>query len=433
VHGIRHKDRKHVTLLGIVGNVLDLPIVTFPETAFAVELALVGAHVDSSNFSKISCEFDYLVPWAQPPARRVYKSEQRDILQLQTEKMVLATATLDDDTVLTLRSGLRGSEADSAVELHEFCALDFVPPQPVPWEQLVDRVREGRDLLTLSLDRPVRVKWASLTDEDGHPCRAYYALDEPVGGEEVPPKTMRNRVVDYRSPTLITAKSAAGSPLPLPLDTFFTRWFTLYDTMADALHLALGCFSASAMLPEHRYSSLCSGIEELHKALGLGNRELTREEHRQRVARVVAALESSAVDLDSEDRARALSVVQGSRNDKSLAQKVLDLLGLAGPVGDRILAAAPEFAKHVSRSRGKISHSTAGSEKHRFVRLCYELLLRWAVRVAIIPELLNSKDRAAFQQAASERQNFLMALERLRVAETEAAALDVAAFPPPAT
>jgi hypothetical protein len=424
LHGLRHSDSKHVTLLNVVGDVLDLPFPTFSEATFNAEVALVRTHLDIALFSKISFEFDYLLPWAQPPSRRQYNPEQRDVLCLQTETMVLATSTLADKSVLTLRSGLHGTEGDSTVELYEFCAFDVVPPEPTSWEQLVDYVSQYRDLLTLSLGRAVRVKWVSLADADDEiPSYAYYPLDEPIGEDAVPLKTMRNGVLNYQMPTLLTAKEAADSPIPLPLDQLFSRWFSLSETVADTLPLVLGCFSASAMLPEHRYSSLFSGAEELHKALDLGDRELPRDEHRQRVARVVVAFEDNAVELAPEDRAWALSVIGGSRNDKSLREKVLDLLGLAGPLGDRLLAAAPNFPRNVSRSRGKVSHSTAGSEKHRFVRLCYELLLRWIVRVVIISELLDPDDRLSFQRAAAERRSFLMVLERLDSAEAEAEAL----------
>jgi hypothetical protein len=344
----------------------------------------------------------------------------RNALHVRTGPITLSSVKLKDASRLTLRSGLEGTEGDAQIDLREYCAFDVTPSQLQSWGLLTNRVREGRDLLALSLGQPVRVKWVRLKAPGWERSfEAYYNSNDYLVEAEIPDVQLRDDVFRYSSPTLLTAKGAASGPLPTSLGTILKRWFSNHASYLDPLDLLLSHLYVEEMRPEHRYSSLFGCIEELHKDLDLDARAESRAAHRARRRRVHAILNEGAVQLDQDDREWISRLILNSRNDRSIAQKVEDLLRLSGPVGVQILAISPEFPKYVSQARGKISHGAGGSHSQRSSRLYYEEILRWVIRVVVISLLFDERRRGDFQQRAAERHLFKSLLNYLRVAEDE--------------
>lgn len=421
IFGFRHSDRKLVTLLDVRGRVMRMPVRTFGRQVYSVDMALVGpTHASSHLFNKISFALDYLTAWTQPPSRTTRTPGDMQQLHLDTESKTLAECTTTDGYHLSIRNGLSGTEGTSGVSLEEYCAFDVEPSQPIERNVLLDKMRMLHDFVTISLGRPVRVRWAYLyLPAPGASFRVLTRLSEPFeSGDDISDSHARNNVLDYQMPTLLTAKALAGDlPLGVPLSVLLSRWSKLHPLATDALAVLLSQHSVEAMLPHHRYSSLFSAVEEVHKALSITQLAVAKEQHQARRKRVASQLADCSRKLPEEDANWLDSLIRTSRNDRSLPQKVGDIFAEAGDLGTAAVRVAPNLFRNAARSRGQISHGNVGTELERAARISYELVIEWTLRAVILSQLLNVRDRPGFFHAASHRHIFTLILRRLAATE----------------
>ena len=294
------------------------------------------------------------------------------------------------------------------MDLTEYCAFDVDFDGNKTWREALVYVNQGRDLLTLCLGWPVRIDWVYVQlvgRERSMPL--YYPPNEPLtAAESESQSTHRNAVLNYLSPTLLTARTAATAPLPMPLSALLRRYFTKVASIEDALGLLHAQCRVEAMLPHHRYAALFGCIEELYEALNLPQRVKAKAEHKAQRNRVKESIEDSNVRLSQQDRYWLMNLIAVSRNDTSIPQKVSSILGLSGRVGEQILEACPNFVRLSTQGRGKVAHGASGSAPEQAKRIACEVTLNYAVRVAVISLLLDLAKRKAFQESASEREYF---------------------------
>lgn len=421
IFGFRHSDRKLVTLLDVRGRVMRTPVRTFGSRVYSVDMALVGPTLANSySFNKVSFALDYLTAWTQPPPRTTRTPDDMHQLHLNTESRTLAECTTTDGYRVSLRNGLSGTEGTSGVSLEEYCAFDVKPPGPTERDILLDKMRMLHDFVTISLGRPVRVRWMYLyLDEPRVSFRVITRLNEPLeSGDDLPDSRARNDVLDYQMPTLLTAKAAAGDlPLGVPLNVMLNRWSKLHPRATDVLAVLLSQYSTEDMLPHHRYSSLFSAVEEAHKALSITQLAVAKEQHQARRKRVASQLADCSRNLSEADANWLDLLIRTSRNDRSLSQKLGDIFAEAGELGAAAVRVAPNLFRNAARSRGQISHGTAGTELERAARTSYELVIEWTLRAVILSRLLNVRDRPDFFRAASNRHMFTLMLRRLAATE----------------
>lgn len=419
--GFRHSDHKAVTLLDVRGRIVRMPVRTIGSRIYSVDMALVGSDsAPAQGFNKVSFSFDYLNAWMQPPGRTQRTVGESNMLHLDTSSKTLATCYAPDGYRASIRNGLSGTEGASTVSLEEYCAFDVESPAPTERNELLDRVRIFRDLLTISLGRAIRVQWAYLYfPSSASGLQVISHLDEPlVYGDEISDDQARNSVFDFQMPTLMTARARAESgPLGIPLNVLLSRWMKLHPLAIDALTVLLSPYTTDVMLPHHRYSSVFSAVEELHKALNITQLAVAKSEHQARRRRVAGQLADCTKELRNDDARWLDDLIRASRNDRSLAQKLLDVLEESGDLGVAVRRVAPNFARNAARSRGKISHGNAGAEAERAARVSYELVIEWILRAVILSRLLNVRDREEFFRAASERRIFTLMLSRLAATE----------------
>lgn len=421
VNGIRHDDRKFVTLVGVRGTNLEVPAV-YVTTIFDVDLALLGGlHVSEDAFERVDVEFDYLKAWAQPPTRVIRDPTAPDLHQIRTDISELASCDLEDGSSVALYTGVVGVFGDNATDLIEYCAFRRTVPEAGQGLDLVNQVvRPLQDLLMLSLGREVRLTEVRLSRQEGEHRIVLEALF-PVAQRPAPipplkPSQLLNNVLDYRAPTLLTAKKLANEPTPLSTGESLADWFREHDGLGEPLIQLLSPFYAPFMSPEHRYSATFQSAEALHDVLELGTKDLPKAEHRERVGRVVELIKVSSLPVaDSEWAQKVLS----GRNDKSLSAKIESLLDNAGPAGAALLLAAPGFGTESAKLRARVSHGGARVEAERWRRTLYEHALRWIVRGHLIGRLLDSDQRTQFWEGLAGRESFKQVVQLLSEAVAE--------------
>jgi hypothetical protein len=426
VHGIRHEDNALVTLLGVTGYTFGIPI-HHVTNYYEVDLALLGrGHAPIDGFERIDIEFDYLQAWVQPPSR-VVTSGDAQIAQIRTNEVEIARSTLSDGATLRLYSGVVGSFGDDVANLSEYCALSLAVSEPVRGLELISRVlRPAQDLLMTALGRPVRLTEARLATGSGHErlvLTAHFPVDQrrPAPDENLPAHRRLNDVLDYRAPTLLTAKQLIDRALPLPLEEVLRGWFERTDALHEVLSLLLAPYYADEMRPEHRYASIFQSAEALHDMLAgrsdlaaFDTKEMPRPEHRARVVRVLDQLTEVLGEESEEDLEWARRVLSG-RNDRSLPQKIGALLSASGQAGAAILAASPNFAGEVAGLRARVAHGGAGSQpSQRQWRGAAGEALRWLVRGYVLAHvLLSPEEQGDFWERLAQRPSFKRLVEML--------------------
>ncbi|TQN42365.1 hypothetical protein FHU33_1764 [Blastococcus colisei] len=421
VHGIRHDDRNFVTLVGVRGSNLEMPAV-YVTSVFDVDLALLGSsHVSEDAFERVDVEFDYLKAWAQPPTRVVRDPNAPDLHQIRTAISELASCDVGDGSAVALYTGVVGVFGDNATDLIEYCAFQMTVPEARQGLDLVNQVvRPLQDLLMVSLGREVRLTEVRLSHQEGEHRMVLEALfpvaQPPASIPPLKPSQLLNNVLDYRAPTLLTAKKLANEPTPLPTGEMLADWFREHDGLGEPLIQLLSPFYAPFMSPEHRYSATFQSAEALHDVLALGTKDLPKAEHRERVSRVVELIKASS--LPEADADWAQKVLSG-RNDKSLSAKIESLLEEAGPAGAALLAAAPSFGTESAKLRARVSHGGARVETERWRRTLYEHALRWIIRGHLICRLLDSDQRSQLWEGLAGRESFKQIVQLLSEAVAE--------------
>lgn len=423
VYGSRYENNQTVTLINLRGSVLRVPWAAPSPTCYSVQAAFLGdVRSPSSGFVKASVDLDFLKAWTQPPSRRLNADLTLNEVHLRTDSIRIEESILDDQTLLTLRSGLEGTEDDSSANLSEYCAFDFAFAEPQSWERVVDYVQQCQDLLTLTLGMHVRVDRVYVYSEADRPgVLACYATDEIMLIDPSSDNQRDNAVISYLSPALLTARSMAGAELKTPLSRILTRWFGIYSEFAYSLELLLARYAAREMLPIHSYSSLFGALESLHKQMDLGTLAVPKQVHSERRGRVADAVNRAATNLSSDsapwldesDKAWLDGLIARSRNDRSIQQKISDLLGQTKDVGEAIHAVSGSFTADAARMRGRASHGSVESASNFAKRRASEYVIEYAVRVAIVQQLLDDTDRDEFCQLAAQRTYFKRGLTHL--------------------
>jgi hypothetical protein len=130
-----------------------------------------------------------------------------------------------------------------------------------------------------------------------------------------------------------------------------------------------------------------------------------RRSHQERVAAVVGAAQAAGVEDDTVAWAER---VLRSRNDKTLAQRIEDVVRSAGACGDAVLKAAPTFPSTVASERTGVSHPGAGRSLDAADRYWHGEVLTWIARTVLLAAAgVHDVDRrtvarAAFQHAIEQ-------------------------------
>ena len=396
VHGWL-RDGRPVTLLRLRG--WSMPADGMTETWFA-DFAVSGGHISGDGFSQMTVIFDYLMPWVQPPG--IVRHELlSSSLTVETQQATLAQTELGDGRTVRLVTGVEGGHADDSVHLDQWCGLQVTGEKLVPvLEVLNSWARPLQDLLVVCIGQPVRIEQVLLgspeCDLGSTPLELLFKAVQPAAQTH-----LAATILDGQdSPALLTYATS-----PLPFDALIGGWFGLYDRFPDVVTLLCGPYYASFIYGGHRYASTFQAAEALARAAS-DTREKGRQEHRERVEAVVAALKEA--QLSEDVVGWAMRVLQ-SRNDKPLRQLMEELISSASDMGRELLSAVPDLAGLLAAARTGVSHPGVEGPG-ALERYWLGEALIWVLRVRLLAELgvpvsqLSARVTAkwAFRDALSE-------------------------------
>jgi ApeA N-terminal domain 1 len=399
VHG-RTRDGADITLLD-VGGLMSLPVPSAEvRETYTVSVACIGEHFGEDAFIEARAEFDWLDAWLDPPPIVDDNAAgARDETVVRVGRSELARAEIAGATV-RLITGVAGREEDSAVHLDRRSAVGIDLNEPQPWRTILDGwVRPFRDLLTISIGRPVRLTELRLRPADAAPraplCDARFGVVQAQRKASPSPQALLN----YSAATLVTRRDAG-----VPLQELLTAWYELWVREREAIMHLLAPFHASFMYSQHKFGAAFQAVEALHQPRFTG-RELDRRAHQERVAAIVRAAQAAGVEDDTVAWAER---VLRSRNDKPLTQKIEDVVRSAGACGEAVLKAAPTFPSTVAGERAGVSHPGVGRSLDAADRYWHGEVLTWIARKVLLAAAgVNDVDRrtvgrAAFQHAVEQ-------------------------------
>jgi ApeA N-terminal domain 1 len=398
IHGCR-RNGKDVTLLRAEGANREGPSVR--SQTYRIETALVGAHIADDSFTEVWCSFDCLDVWAQPPSLTT-GVEDGKTTTVRVEQVELGSANVDV-ALVRLVTGVSGKWGGEAVHLDRWSAFAVRVPAGPARSLVEDWVRPLQDLLTLSLGRAVRLTSLCLvptgTAAGGGSVEVTFAAVQAPPG----PSPTWSSTMSYTAPTLLTFADS-----PVPFNQLVPRWFEIRSQLSDALVLLMAPYYVPSILSEHRYASTFQSAEALARAR-FGGQQKSKADHQARVDGIIAAAEAAHVPPD--DIAWARRVLQ-SRNDKTLAQLMGDLVNSTGSVGEAVLAASPKFCDLVATARTGVSHPGAKSGVDPVTRYWQGEVLRWIIRARALTEI--GMPLSEVERRVSQRAGFSDALQQIQ-------------------
>jgi len=397
IHGRTIPDRKSVSLLNVEGAPYITPPGVDVENKYIVGTVLTGIHAVRDSFTELRCTFDCLNAWTQPPPL-TSGTETTGNITVQFQDIDLASARINRRKI-RLATAAIGTAGHETVHLEQLVMFLIKVPAANARSIFNDWVRPLQDFLTVVLGRSVRLTSLFLRPTRG---RAFAKVSFGVVQAGQGPSPTRASVLSYSAPTLLTFADS-----PVPFGRLLPRWFDTCSKYRDVLILLLAPYYAPFIFSDHRYASTFQSAEALANTL-FTTSEKSKSAHRARVAAIVDA--AVADNVNEEDIAWARRVLQ-SRNDKTLADRVTELVSSLGVIGEQVLAACPRFAVSVARARTGVSHPTQNGLSN-VERYWLGDILNWIVRAKILVEA--GLPLAEVERRVSQSAPFRHALEQIR-------------------
>ena len=397
IHGRTIPDRKTISLLHVEGAPYIAPPGVDVENKYLIGTALTGIHAVQDSFTELRCTFDCLNAWAQPPPLTSH-TETMENITVQFQDINLASAKINRRKVRLVTAAV-GTARHETVHLEQLVVFIIKVPAANARSIFNDWVRPLQDFLTVVLGRSVRLTSLFLRPTRG---RAFAEVSFGVIQAGPGPSPTRGSVLSYSAPTLLTFADS-----PVPFSRLLPRWFDTCSKYRDVLILLLAPYYAPFIFSDYRYASTFQSAEALANTL-FTTSEKSKSVHRARVAAIVDA--AVAANVNEEDISWARRVLQ-SRNDKTLADRVTELVSSLGVIGEQVLAACPRFAVFVARARAGVSHP-AQSGLSNVERYWLGDVLNWIVRAKILVE--TGLPLAEVERRVSQSAPFRHALEQIR-------------------
>jgi hypothetical protein len=386
------------------------------QIVLTAEYATVG-HVApaADGYIEAVIEFDWLRSWIQPP--HLTNSDwggREEPLRFDLAREVLCRARVDDVEVEFITDHSWHVDAYKAdVERHAYAKVTF--DNAISLRTIrTSWLRPIQDLLIVAIGGPVQLTRLMLRPRDPRPDRewlvdAVVSLNQRSPVDDASPA----KLMSYASDVILSGQDfvrACSSLLP--------QWFAVAAKHREAVVRLNAPSYARFMYLDNECALVSQALEALHGTLDLPRRDLPPSEFRQRVSRIMAALDRSPQTLTEADRQWAEKVLQ-SRNEKSWTASINDLLDRAGDLGVKLANELPTFAELVEAMRHSVSHAPRGvrpeddDEAHRtrFERRHFVKQLAASVARVI---LLGETGFADAGRVAAEKHKVQFAIDRLR-------------------
>jgi hypothetical protein len=301
-----------------------------------------------TQFTKVRSKMTLLHNWMGRSG--IKATHGPELLRTYSHKMPdLISFSLSDGTKVTIGSELRTSHSSVGVEMHEGHTVSFDSgDRSLPRHDLVDYVRKFCNALTLFTGHPV------------YPETIYL---ESVG----PPATTAELL--YANKGITTAEKhelyhnmrVSFSEIADHIGDVMTRWYDIYSQIDSSLNLYFGTLFYPTLFSNHHFLFLAQALEVYHRGNpGFVGYVEESDKFRKRVRRICDAVP---------DEAEWLKERLGHANEKSLGQRLEELLARHQAYASQFIDDVKAFAGTVRATRNHYTHySTKRNDLHKVAK-----------------------------------------------------------------
>lgn len=345
--------------------------------------AIVEGDVDAAadgaepRFDGLRLQLDTLPVWARARGvgQRIWFDERRT--EVSVEPHDLASAVLGTGERISIDQAAVTRSGTREYEIRQPVTIAIQGTVPDGWSELLNRwVQPLQILLWLATAVPGRVEQMELQlpdDEMPAPrwARLWTSLLEPGGSS----------ARDLHSTDVLFFTT----DLPGGFGAGLTRWLALWAELQHVFGPLYARAAAPFAYANDRFYTAVAAIEAYHRYCVESEHDLSRSEHRDRVARIDALVTEHAPDL----RDWAVNAVRPF-NRIPLWRRIVDIVETLPEMAEALLGGRVEaFARSVERSRHGHAHALAGSRDFDSGESLYVAAdaLVWILRTCVMIDL----------------------------------------------
>lgn len=335
------------------------------------------AFAPSELVSRLWFEVDLLTPWvAGSLARRRHGGAALE-LDLRTEEIGHADV---HGHRLTLTRRWAGAVRSDSVDLRDTCNVRIDMSGQLDLVKALELVRPLQDLLVLVLGRPARLTDLKIepAESDGE-FPAMLDCFIPITQVSAGRPTSSAELGSYWSSTLASFDEAFRADFA----GVIAKWFQLHQELQPAITAAISPWYRDGMYSDHRFASAVQAAEA-YAGIRFGEQERSSSSHRDRVNRVLTALEES--DLTEDERSWTRGVLSNA-NRRPMRKQLEQVVDRTGLLGEAIRSVVPQFEKEVNELRRRTHHGGRRDGLGGPALFWYGEAMRVVVRVAILMDL----------------------------------------------
>jgi ApeA N-terminal domain 1 len=344
---------------------------------FSVDRVYSGIHVsslDELKFSEYRVNYTYLSDWlrnvglgspeeveggffiAYEPNKATTVSELK--IELQENEAVIE---IDSAPGWSHYNDFQDCKIEIQTIMTVFCK------SPMSFSEVSSQVLDPiRDFINLATARPNSV--TNLVAQVGDSQISIHSQSSYKG-------QLRSSLFN-QSIVLFLAKDIAKNP-----DSYINKWFSIEQEMNDVCKLFFGVHYDQGAFPTNRLLNVVQALEA-YSRVRYGEYKIPKEDHRNRSNRIV----QSVLKEDRDWLRQALSYA----NNKSLKERLIELIDKARPLSDKLFPNPTEFAKWVVDTRNYLTHRDLEGKKRIAAGDKLDLMIHsllWLLRILFLLEV----------------------------------------------
>jgi hypothetical protein len=297
----------------------------FATSRYQAELVFVGEHFESASslhFRSLHVSYDLLDEWAQI---RALKADLRSDDNRKLESLTVAytpprvpEAHLSGATVRFKTKFSFSPNRASDMRLKTCTFVELEAASPMPFDELLERMREIRNFISLGADIPAYEMDVCAEREKSVVIQAPGVLDDPRESEEIMQEARRlslrpNSIRIFYRRAIRAEESSYSSTRALfelseiegELELFLRKWLQINDSLRPVVNMYFGVRDSDSQYLEVKFLLLVQSVEYYHR------HRIRRKAHLDaRVREVIASLHGIADTIISDHAVFAKTVAK---------------------------------------------------------------------------------------------------------------------------
>ncbi len=345
----------------------------YPIQTFSVDRVYCGIHANSLEelkFSKFRVNYTYLEDWIRNVGLDSPKKVEGGFFigyepDRATTVSQLKIELQDERAVIEIISGPRRHS-----DFHQECKIEIQTiitvfcKSPMSFSEVSAQVLDPiRDFLNLATARPNSV--TSLAAQIGDSQISIHSQSLYQGQ---PRSSLFNQSI-----VLFFAKDIVENP-----DFYLNKWFSIEQEMHDVCELFFGVHYDQGAFSTNRLLNVVQALEA-YSRVRHGEYKIPKEDHRHRSTIIIQSVPEEYQDW--------LRQALSHANNKSLKERLIELIDKASPLSNNLFPDPTEFSKWVVDTRNYLTHRDLKDKKRIATGDKLDLMIHsllWLIRILFL-------------------------------------------------